>query len=106
MGVPTVCWKILLPKTTTMNINVDINVHITEYILNYVKLIKRNKSIGDDAIANEYILSTVDGMMLLYIVLFNIIFDTGIVPSCWFNGNMVHIYKARLIQKSPRIIDQ
>jgi hypothetical protein len=86
-----------------MNINVDINVPITEKeILKCVKLSKRNKSVGDDAISKEYILSTVDVMMSLYIALFNTIFDTGIMPSCWLVGNIVPIYKNKGDTKDPK----
>ena len=77
-----------------VNVNVDINVCITEdEIMKCVKSLKRNKSIVDDAIANEYIMSTINVMMPLYTALFNTIFDTGVVPSCWLVGNIVPIYK-------------
>ena len=63
-----------------VNVNVDINVCITEdEIMKCVKSLKRNRSTVDDAIANEYILSTIAVMMPLYTVLFNTIFDTGVV---------------------------
>ena len=67
-----------------VDINVDINVCITEEeILKCVTSLKRNKSVGEDAIVNEYIISTIDVMMPLYVALFNTIFDTGVIPSCW-----------------------
>ena len=86
-----------------VNVNVDINVCITEdEIMKCVKSLKRNKSTGDDAIANEYIMTTIDVMMPLYTALFNTIFDTGVVPSCWLVGNIVPIYKNKGDTNDPK----
>ena len=86
-----------------VNINVDINVCITEEeILKCVKSLKRNKSVGEDAIANEYIISTIDVMMPLYVALFNTIFDTGVIPSCWLVEDIVPIYKNKGDTKDPK----
>ena len=40
-----------------------------------------NKSPGNDCIINEYITSTIDIVLPIYVTLFNIIFDTGIIKS-------------------------
>ena len=71
-------------------------------ILKCVKSLKRNKSVGEDAIANEYIISTIDVMMPLYVALFNTIFDTGVIPSCWLVGDIVPIYKNKGDTKDPK----
>jgi hypothetical protein len=41
---------------------------------------------------NEYIKNTIDDLMPIYVKLFNIILDTGIVPDTWSLGIMVTIY--------------
>ena len=41
----------------------------------------------------EYIKNTIDDLMPIYVKLFNIILDTGIVPDTWSLGIMVTIYK-------------
>lgn len=62
-------------------------------ILGAIKSLKLNKSGGADEIANEYIISTKHLLMPVYVKLFNIILDTGIVPSDWVKGNIIPIYK-------------
>jgi hypothetical protein len=44
-----------------------------------VKL-RNGKAFGNDGILNEYIKHTIDDLMPIYVKLFNIILDTGIVP--------------------------
>ena len=69
-------------SNSTQNINIDINKPITEKeILTAVKKLKNNKSPGVDNILNEHIKSTIQIMLPIYTKLFNIIFDTGIVPD-------------------------
>lgn len=46
-----------------------------------VKISKNNKSSGDDLIINEYISSSLDCMIDIYVHIFNLIFDTGILPE-------------------------
>ena len=63
-------------------LNEYINGEITkEEILNCVKQLKNNKASGDDHIFNEYIKNTWHMLMPVYIQLFNITFDTGIIPE-------------------------
>ena len=55
--------------------------------------LKSGKAFGNDGILNEYIKNTIDDLMPIYVKLFNIILDTGIVPDTWSLGIMVTIYK-------------
>ena len=61
-----------------------------------------NKSLGNDCIINEYITSTCDIVLPIYVTLFNIIFDTGIIPTVWLEGNVIPIYKKKGDQLDPR----
>lgn len=62
-------------------------------ILCAIKSLKLNKSGGADEIVNEHIISTKHLLMPVYVKLFNIILETGIVPSDWVKGNIIPIYK-------------
>jgi hypothetical protein len=46
-----------------------------------VEIIKNNKASGIDEIINEYLKSTVSQMMPLYVKLFNVVLDSGIIPN-------------------------
>ena len=83
---------------------VNCQLLILSQILQCVKSLKRNKSVGEDAIANEYIISTIDVMMPLYVALFNTIFDTGVIPSCWLVGDtsIVPFNKKKGDTKNPK----
>ena len=71
-----------------------LNSEITETeILKATNALKSGKSPGYDEILNEYIKSTKLAFMPLYIKLFNIIFDTGILPDVWLEGKIRPIYK-------------
>ncbi|MCW4343918.1 MAG: reverse transcriptase family protein [Candidatus Thiodiazotropha endolucinida] len=71
-----------------------INSSITESeILACIKSLKNNKSSSNDNIINEYIKSTVDTFLPTYVSLFNLIFDTGLIPDSWLEGIIRPIYK-------------
>ena len=66
------------------NLNEEINCEISkEEILNCIKKLKNNKACGDDFIIYEYIKCTSDQFIDIYVKLFNLIFQTGIVPKSW-----------------------
>jgi hypothetical protein len=48
--------------------------------------LRNGKAFGNDGILNEYMKNTIDDLMLIYVKLFNIILDTGIVPDTWTLG--------------------
>lgn len=66
-----------------------------------IKSLKLNKSSGIDEIINEYIISTKHLMLPIYEKLFNIILNTGIVPSDWIKGNIIPIYKNKGTKTDP-----
>jgi hypothetical protein len=47
---------------------------------------------GSDNILNEYIKYTLDDMLAIYVLLFNVILDKGIIPESWTEGNMIYCY--------------
>ena len=82
--------------------NEEINQIISENeILQAVKTLKNNKSPGVDDIVNEQIKTTVSYMLPIYVKLFNMIFDTGIILENWTIGNIKPIYKNKGDPKQP-----
>lgn len=75
-------------------INNDLNSYITrDEIYNCIRKLKNDKACGEDHIVNEYIKSTSDQFIGIYEKLFNIIFDTGLIPNSWVIGTIKPIYK-------------
>ena len=62
---------------------------------------KNNKSPGIDDVVNEEIKSTITYMMPIYIKLFNIVLDTGIIPENWSVGTIKPIFKNKADPKLP-----
>ena len=87
------------PDNTLGNsINSDINVLLdkeitNEEILTVVKNLKNNKACGLDNINNEYIKSTIDVLLPVYVNLFNSILDSGEIPNDWLLSKIIPIFK-------------
>lgn len=83
-------------------VNEEINQPITENeILQAVKSLKMNKAAGIDQILNEHIKSSINIMLPTYTKLFNIVFDTGLLPDSWLLGNILPIYKNKGDIRNP-----
>ncbi len=65
----------------------------TDEIRKCINKLKNNKAYGLDLILNEYIKVSVDMMLPVYVKLFNIILDTGVIPSNWLEGLIKPLYK-------------
>ena len=57
-----------------------------------VKNLNNGKTPGEDDIINEYIKSTVNQFLPIYVNLFNLIFSSGIIPDSWFVEIIKPIY--------------
>lgn len=55
--------------------------------------LKIGKAAGGDRVINEYIKSTVEIFLPVYVTLFNRILDTSVIPEDWLLGLIVPIYK-------------
>ena len=83
-------------------LNEELNLPITEAeILKAIQGLKCNKSSGLDNVKNEHINNTCNAMLPLYCKLFNIIFDTGIIPESWSLGTIKPIFKNKGDPKQP-----
>ena len=58
-------------------------------------MLKNNKAAGNDSIINEYIKSTAHVILPIYTKLFNLIFDTGIIPENWTLETVKPIFKSK-----------
>ena len=63
---------------------------------------KNGKASGDDGVLNEYLKSTLNELMPIYIKLFNIIFDSGKIPENWNIGIMIPIFKNKGSRSDPK----
>ena len=93
----------LLDPGNVNELNENINMKISkEEILKCIKKLKNNKACGEDLVINEYIKSTTNTFIDIYEQLFNIIFETGIVPDNWLMGNIKPIYKNKGDKMDPK----
>ena len=74
--------------------NAELNRPFTEAeIYSCIRKLKNSKSPGHDNILNEFIKVTKVEMTPIYVSLFNIILNTGIIPDEWSVGKIRPIYK-------------
>ena len=85
------------------HLNEYINSAITsEEIENALKNLKNNKTSGVDHIVNEYLKHSFCIMSDVFVKIFNIIFDTGLVPEQWLWGDIIPIYKNKGDKFDPK----
>ena len=74
--------------------NISLNKRLEEQeILAAIKSLKNNKSPGIDSILNEHLKHTSYVLLPMLCNLFNLIFDTGIIPEVWTVGLIKPVYK-------------
>ena len=64
-----------------------------EDITRAIKSLKNNKSCGYDLILNEFLKCAESKMLNIFCKLFNVVFDSGIIPVTWTEGIICPIYK-------------
>ena len=76
--------------------NEEINSPVTvDEITQAVKILKKNKSLGNDDLLNEHLKYSLDLMLPIYLKLLYITLDSGVVPYTWLIGNIIPIYKGK-----------
>jgi hypothetical protein len=89
-------------NVNTNNYESLLNANFTnEEIERAINKLKNNKAHGSDLIINEYLKCTKQIMIPVYVRLFNIILNSGIIPSDWFVGIIKPIYKKKGSQDCP-----
>ena len=66
-----------------------------------IQSLKINKACGQDRILNEFLKHSIEPLTLVYTKLFNVILDTGIVPTEWCTGYIKPLYKNKGSVDSP-----
>ena len=93
-------------ENVDINDNTEVNRPFSEAdILQAIKSLKNNKNCGTDLILNEF-LKCASGKMLNVLKLFNIVFESGIVPNSWTEGIICPIYKNKGDVNDPDIIEE
>ena len=60
-----------------------------------ISKLKTNKACGQDHILNEFIKHSCPAMLPLYVKLFNLVLESGIMPSDWAAGYIIPLYKKK-----------
>ena len=82
-------------------------MYMTGYFCRSVYNVENNnKSAGIDYVKNEHIKCTSSLMIPIYTKLFNIIFDTTLIPDSWTIGVIKPIYKKRVTRLYPKTTGQ
>ena len=90
------------PRSINHGINEEINRPIVELeIRDQIKKLKNNKSAGSDSVTNELIKNSPDLLISTICQYFNLILNTGIVPSDWTKGIIKPIFKNRGSPNDP-----
>ena len=85
------------------NVNEIVNGPITvDEIEKAIKRLKNNKASSEDEIINEYIKHSSQKMILLYVKVFNAIFNCGKLPEAWLKGTILPIYKNKGSSSEPK----
>jgi hypothetical protein len=83
-------------------LNAELNAVITEKdVLEAITCLNNNKACSTDMIINEFLKHSCNKLLPVFFKLFNIIFDSGIIPDCWSEGIIIPIYKNRGDYCSP-----
>lgn len=82
------------PRKISFDLNEEINKPISESeIWVQIKNLKNNKSAGIDFVTNELLKNCPDSMITIICNYFNLVLNTGIVPSDWTKGIIKPIFK-------------
>ena len=82
------------PEELTQSTNEELNKDFTFVeIKNIIKKLKNGKSCGYDNIINEYLKNSPDSVIEVIVHLFNLVLNTGIVPTDWCIGLIFPLFK-------------
>ena len=95
----------IFPSLNTEDVN-RLNEHINyitkDEISTCIKKLKNNKAFGEDLVLNEYIKNTEFYYSDTYETLFNVVFNSGIIPESWLIGNIKPLYKNKGDKMNPK----
>ena len=90
------------PRNITHSISEDLNTEFTfEEVKKIIKKLKNKKAAGVDHVINEFLKNCPDTMVIIIVDIFNLILETGIVPTDWAIGIIHPLYKNKGSINSP-----
>ena len=89
-----------LPNTSFENVLLN-DLITEEEVQNAIRSLKNNKAYGSDLIFNEFFVHSSSKMSHNFVTLFNIILDTGIIPSDWWIGLIKPLFKNKGSPQDP-----
>jgi hypothetical protein len=82
--------------------NSVINQKITEKeVLDAVKTLKNGKACSSDMILNEFLKNSISKLLPVFVKIFNIVFESGIIPDSWAKGIICPIFKNKGDRANP-----
>ena len=82
------------PRLINHSVNDNLNVHFTtDEIVKLVNKLKNNKACGIDFIRNEFLKYCPKEIISMITELFNLVLDSGLIPSDWCIGIIMPLYK-------------
>lgn len=98
----TPCTLISYTNNDTADCNEDVNCPFTVIeITRIIRRLKCNKACGSDEVLNEFMKNCPISCIHIICDLFNIVLNTGIVPTKWCLGTIIPIYKHKGSQSDP-----
>ena len=89
-------------ENVVINDNTELNRPFSEAdILQDIRSLKNNTSCGTDLILNEVLKCASGKLLNVFCKLFNIVFETEIVPNSWTEGIICPIYKNKGVVNDP-----
>ena len=90
------------PRTVDHSINTFINDDISlDEVLTARNNLKNKKACGTDNIINEFIKYCPDRVLAIFCKLFNVVLNTGLIPSEWNIGIIIPLYKNKGAANDP-----
>ena len=90
------------PRQINHSINMFINEDISlAEVLTARNKLKNKKACGIDNIINEFIKNCPDNVLALFCKLFNLVLNTGLIPSEWNVGFIIPLYKNKGMANDP-----
>jgi hypothetical protein len=73
----------IIDTHTVTGLNTELNAVMTEKdVLEAIKCLKNNNACSTDMIRNDFLKHSCNKLLPVFVKLFNIIFDSGIIPDC------------------------
>jgi len=87
--------NINLDNVNTTN-NESLNTVFTKQeVMDAIKNLKQGKASGLDEVINEFIIHSASAMVDVYVLLFNVVLESGIIPDSWSIGVIKPLYKGK-----------